>query len=314
MTPVALISDVHGNLHALERVRQDIAGRRIERVICLGDVASYNADQDACMERVVRDGMEWIAGNHDLIAAGLLSPLSCSPAARFAAERARGALRPAWRERIRRLPLLIADEHLVAFHGSPRRVDEYLRAERDVRRASDVLRAAGVTRQVAFFGHTHRACVWSLRKDGMLRRRVGPVVALEDDEQHLVNAGTVGEPRTADHCATYVIYDPGARTVEFCRLAYAYREARLRSERGGWRRLDPGPCTRLLDHAARRASRVRSRLWPSPLDDASLAAIEERRRDLVGGARPRVPVAARSGWADEPLREGGTHAGGTGVA
>src|SRR5688572_24911064 len=120
MTRFAFLSDVHGNLEALERVREDIAALAIDRVVCLGDVVSYNADQRACMELVIDEGIEWIAGNHDLIAGGLLSPVRCGAGARYSVLKARRELDPLGRQHLRGLPLLLRDDAFVAFHGSLR--------------------------------------------------------------------------------------------------------------------------------------------------------------------------------------------------
>jgi predicted phosphodiesterase len=280
MSRIALLSDVHGNLQALQRVRRDVAQQGIERMVCLGDLASYNADQHACMEYVVGEKIEWIAGNHDLIAAGLLNPVRCGPQARYSASKARRAMTAAWRRHIRQLPLILADDVFAGFHASPRRVDEYLLSEPRVRSAFAVLQARGLP-DVAFFAHTHHSCVWTLR-GAVLERREGQRLALDPGGRHLVNVGTVGEPRDGSPLATYVVYDPDARTVEFRRLEYDHHVARQRSESGGWRRVDPAWSTRLYDRLRRRAVQLRSRLLPLPADDSALEAIRRRQERLLG--------------------------------
>lgn len=68
--PVAVISDVHANLPALEAVLDDIEARGIERVWCLGDTVGYGASPVECL-RLVREQCELVlAGNHDLAAVG----------------------------------------------------------------------------------------------------------------------------------------------------------------------------------------------------------------------------------------------------
>jgi hypothetical protein len=100
-------------------------------------------------------------------------------------------------------------------------------------------------------------------------------VTLREDAFHLVNAGTVGEPRDGSRQATYVVFDPVARSVEFRRLDYDYAAARRKAETEGWRRARPNV---FWDRAMRRATRTRHRLFPRGLDDSSLEAILHRQR------------------------------------
>src|SRR5215203_1880093 len=61
----AIISDIHGNLPALESVLADIAGQNVERVYCLGDLVGYGASPNEVTERIRLDGIATIMGNYD---------------------------------------------------------------------------------------------------------------------------------------------------------------------------------------------------------------------------------------------------------
>jgi predicted phosphodiesterase len=294
MRRVAVLSDVHGNLEALRRVEEDISVAGVDRVVCLGDVASYNADQHACMEVITANGWDWIAGNHDLIAADVLAPTNCGASARYAASKARRELTDEWRAYIRRLPLMAGEMDFLAFHASPRRVDDYIRSEHIVRETIGLMDAAGHP-PLAFFGHTHHDCVWSLVA-GRLQRRVGNRIVLEASGAHLVNVGTVGEPRDGHHHATYVLFDAVERTVEFRRLEYDHRAARRKAVAGHWRRAKEGPVTRAFDRARRRAGRLRYRLMPLSLDDSSLEAVQRR----LGRAPHGAPIVYRCVQSAQP--------------
>jgi hypothetical protein len=127
-------------------------------------------------------------------------PVHCGPQARYSASKARLEMTAAWRRHIRQLPLILADDVFAGFHAWPRRVDEYLLSEPRVRSAFAVLQARGLP-DVAFFGHTHHSCVWTLR-GAVLERREGQRLALDQGGRHLVNVGTVGEPRDGSPLAT----------------------------------------------------------------------------------------------------------------
>ena len=71
---IAIFSDVHGNLEALQTVLEKIAEARVDRIICLGDMVGYGADPNMCIERVREVSDLVLAGNHDWAAVGLEDP------------------------------------------------------------------------------------------------------------------------------------------------------------------------------------------------------------------------------------------------
>ena len=273
MTKVAFISDVHGNAEALEAVLTDICSRAIHRIICLGDVASYNADQDACFRILAENKIEWLAGNHDLMAAGLLQPLECSLKAFYAAMRARRSLSPEWASHIRRLPLMLTDREFITFHASPYRVDEYLTTERQLLHAASFIHQNRLPK-VAFFGHTHRNCVF-LIENGRAATLPQDEVLLEFGKTYLVNVGTVGEPRDGDQRAAYTEFDQDTRVVRFHRVGYDYNVSYNKSTNGRWR-MPHSYVTKLLTIARLFGLRLRHEFFPALSDDPSIEAIRLR--------------------------------------
>lgn len=274
MSRIAIISDIHGNMEALTAVIQDIRRQGIDRVLCLGDVAGFNADQQPCMQILVDEGVQWIAGNHDMMAASALTPLACNADARFAAAKARKSLGGRWRHHIRGLPLLVREEAFVAFHASPDRIDEYLVSTGALKNAAERLEKSGLP-EIAFFGHTHRARVYSFA-DGEPRVLPRDRVRLERGSRYLVNVGTIGESREGDHRANYVVFDMERRTVDQIRIPYDFERSRTKSIAGRWRR----PGWRSLGHALGilgvRWTRLRHRVLPCVEDDSTLASLARR--------------------------------------
>src|SRR3990172_3261872 len=81
--PTALISDIHANLDALEVVLTDIQNRRLDKIICLGDILGYGPNPCECLDRVIQT-CEWsLMGNHDF--AVLYEPTSFNTSAEQAA-------------------------------------------------------------------------------------------------------------------------------------------------------------------------------------------------------------------------------------
>lgn len=235
---IALFSDIHGNLPALEAVLADIDGRDIDALFCLGDLVGYATWPNEVV-RAIRDRrIPTIAGNYDE-GVGLDSD-DCGCAYRTDEDRERGARSIAYTNRVvtdevrtylRRLPRHIrltfeegrAEEadplDVLLVHGSPRKINEYLvedRPEKSVRRLFDDAAA-----HVIVCGHTHKP----------YHR---PLSGAEDGRFHLVNIGSVGKPKDGDPRACYVIMeispapaasDPDRVRVEFIRVAYDVERA-----------------------------------------------------------------------------------------
>ncbi len=70
---VAVLSDIHGNRHALEAVLDDVAAADVTDLWCLGDVVGYGAEPEACVALVRENAALCLAGNHDLAVTGELS-------------------------------------------------------------------------------------------------------------------------------------------------------------------------------------------------------------------------------------------------
>lgn len=212
-----VLSDIHANMEALEAVLADAEGL-FQQAICLGDIVGYGPDPNQVTAWVRQNCDAVIRGNHDRASASLEGIGSFNPVARAAAEWTNAALEEAHRDYLRELvsgPMRVDDFELV--HGSPFDEDAYLLTLEDAWQQFDSAEF-GLT----FFGHTH--------VQGGFCRRVAtdePVVISTRDvldvnlaESHLVNPGSVGQPRDHDWKAAYAIYDSLTRQVEFRRCRY----------------------------------------------------------------------------------------------
>jgi predicted phosphodiesterase len=221
----AVISDIHGNLEALEAVLDDISLRRIDDIICLGDVVGYGPNPRECVDLTAECARLCLMGNHDQ--AVLYGPVGFNRAAEEACLWTRSELeaetdtgRRNWRWKfIGNRPFKVFEDGNVFVHASPRRpITEYIFPE-------DVYTARGKLESVferientAFVGHTHMAGVFTdsldfLPPEGLVRGgwRMGRGKAV-------INVGSVGQPRDRDWRASYVIVDPPR--VQFVRVDY----------------------------------------------------------------------------------------------
>ncbi len=227
MTRYLVLSDLHSNLEALRAVLDCAGGLAYDRVLILGDIVGYGADPGAVID-VVR-GLPRsvvIRGNHDRVAAGLGEGDEFNVAARSAVLWTRRALQGPGLEYLRALPRgprEFAAGGLLC-HGTPLDEDEYLLEEEGARRCFEA-----ISFELCFFGHTHYPCVFTQEGERVrLRLPQGEIAEfpLARGARHLVNPGSVGQPRDRDPRASFALYDDAASSVTIHRIAYPIDGAR----------------------------------------------------------------------------------------
>jgi diadenosine tetraphosphatase ApaH/serine/threonine PP2A family protein phosphatase len=229
---IAVISDIHSNLPALEAVLEGIGALDPppDRIWCLGDVVGYGASPDACAALTAEHVDLCLAGNHDLVVRGDLDldyfARSAGAAARWTAtvidSRTRAFLEP--------LQPLGRAEGIGLYHASPRDpVWEYVLSIEQARAGLDVQ-----PDRVCLIGHSHVACHF-VRRDSRVQGELAPpgsVLELGDGEW-MVNPGSVGQPRDGDSRASWLLLDTETWTATFRRVEYRIEEAAKAIEAAG---------------------------------------------------------------------------------
>lgn len=215
---VAVISDIHGNRHALDAVLADVDDRGCDEIWCLGDIVGYGADPNGCCATIRRFAAVCLGGNHDLAAVGALSTAEFSADALAATTWTGQSLTPenrAWLTQLR--PDARAHDVRLA-HGSPLHpVWEYLLT---VPQATASLKA--FDEQIAVVGHSHVALSFA---------RDGRAPAVRTDRAHgdevrfgaqrwILNPGSVGQPRDGDPRAAWMELDVAAGHATWRRVTY----------------------------------------------------------------------------------------------
>lgn len=224
-TPFALFSDVHGNLPGLEAILADIDRRKVPVTISLGDLVGYGPSPNE-VALLVRDrGIPSLMGNYDQ---GIgFETGDCGCVYKTDMQRAEGAASLAWTQEAVtdevKAYLRTLEDHfeldtpagrLLAVHGSPRRINEYLFEDRPAQAMARL--AAQNPYRAILFGHTHvpyvREVTWGA---------AGETTAF-------VNVGSAGRPKDGDWRVCYAIVDPGRLGrrepfVEFIRVPYDHR-------------------------------------------------------------------------------------------
>jgi putative phosphoesterase len=234
---IALFSDIHANLPALEAFFKDIEATKPDAVYCLGDLVGYNIWPNEVINEIRKRGIPTIAGNYDF-GIGRTSD-DCGCAYKTDDEKANGAVSIAYtnslvkseeRQYLRTLPAHIKLEfqlnndklNLLLVHGSPRKINEYLFEDRDEKSMLRIMQQADA--DIMCFGHTHKP----------YHRIMNSGIEGQDHFRHAVNIGSVGKPKDGDPRGGYVmltinedssIKDKNSIAVEFIRFSYDVEKA-----------------------------------------------------------------------------------------
>lgn len=208
----AILSDVHGNLEALDAVLADVTAREPDAVFCLGDFVGYGPDPNACVARLRPILAGAVAGNHDRAALGELDVSVFNPFAQAAIRWTAANLTADTRAFLQALPERIERNGFLAVHGSVRDpVEEYIF---DPSTAALSFQAGAF--RICVVGHTHVPVVFSQHTNGVSAGPLpaGEPVSLDPAARYIINAGSVGQPRDGDPRAAYLwLEDDAARLI-----------------------------------------------------------------------------------------------------
>src|SRR5450432_1404906 len=204
---VALFSDIHANLPALEACLKNIEEQKADAVYCLGDLVGYNIWPNEVINEIRKRGIPTIAGNYDF-GIGRASD-DCGCAYKEEHEKEMGKISISFtnsmvkeqeRKYLATLPahikvkfLLKEDKlNVLLVHGSPRRINEYLFEDREEKSLLRIMHDADA--DIMCFGHTHKPYHRILNDgDG------------KDHFRHAINIGSVGKPKDGNPQGGYVI-------------------------------------------------------------------------------------------------------------
>lgn len=235
MSKIALFSDVHANLPALEAFFVDVEKRKPDFIYCLGDLVGYNIWPNEVVNEIKKRNIPTIAGNYDF-GIGRTSN-ECGCAYKTDHDKANGSISISFtneiikdeeRNFLRTLPAHIRIEYqlnndklnLLLVHGSPRKINEYLFEDREEKSLLRIMQDA----DIMCFGHTHKPYhrILNSETDG------------QNHYRHAINIGSVGKPKDSDPRGGYVmltindnssIRDKDSIQVEFIRFEYDIEKA-----------------------------------------------------------------------------------------
>jgi putative phosphoesterase len=231
---IALFSDVHANLPALQSCLEAIEERKPDAVYCLGDLVGYNVWPNEVVNEIMKRKIPTIAGNYDAGVGMNINECGCV----YDTERNRemgnisisftnSIMNDEERKFLRTLPAHIKIEfkfndeklNLLLVHGSPRKNNEYLFEDRAEKSFIRMMQNADA--HIMCFGHTHKPFHRVLKTD-------------EGEYLHAVNIGSAGKPKDGDPRGCFVLLDineqssfkdPSTVSIEFVRFEYDIEKA-----------------------------------------------------------------------------------------
>lgn len=236
MRRIGVLSDIHGNLEALEAVLQALEKDGVDHLIHLGDLVGYNANPRECLEVARRHGIRGVMGNHDLAILDSQVAQDFNVLAYQALQYSAGQLTEQDRRYLESLPATVTmlDRYLFC-HGTPESVGSYILHVFQAKRIFNLLQKWHAPVHTCFFGHTHLQRVWIKDQRGKVTTPASTpgVLELHHEMRYLVNPGSVGQPRQGDNRAHYLFLDVVSREVHFRTVAYDIRRAQEKILRAG---------------------------------------------------------------------------------
>lgn len=223
---IGLISDIHGNLEALEAVLEYLSAKeKVDKIVVLGDIVGYMANPNECVG--LTKNYDCIQGNHDYTVVYEKDLDWFNPIAKEALIWTISELTDTNKNILKNLPLtkVYKEENFTISHGTLNSPEEFLYLDGifEARESFKLMET-----QLLFVGHTHVPQYFILHKNDsnieeVFRINYKREIQLQENKNYIFNIGSVGQPRDHDYKSCFVIYDTDEKTVKYIRLPYNVR-------------------------------------------------------------------------------------------
>jgi len=241
MSRLAIISDIHGNLHALQAVLSRLGELDVNQIVCLGDIVGYGPFPDSCLDLCVRHCAVIVQGNHDEAVIDPYCAEQFNGAARQAIYWTRDNLGPLHLNALNKLPqTVVIANRVMCVHACP------VAGPTDYVHDKNIAAMAfrGVEHQICLIGHTHIPMVWEAPTTNPEDEYTAPEltaylpnhelpIELMADRRYICNPGSVGQPRDCDPRASFAVLDLAANTFTVFRQEYDVTAAQKATQRAG---------------------------------------------------------------------------------
>ena len=219
-----VISDIHSNLEAFEKLLTLKKVKEVDKILFLGDLVGYGASPNEVIKLFKSlKNTSYVRGNHDKVVAGIESSSLFNPVAAYSAEWSKNNIS---KENLKFLKNIevgpkIVDHFSTICHGSTFDEDYYVFS---IFEASESMKFMETS--VGFFGHTHFPVMYFLRNN-----KIDTVpfvkdakIKLDSNTKYLINPGSIGQPRDKDPRPSYIIFDSEKKELLFHRFSYSIKK------------------------------------------------------------------------------------------
>jgi predicted phosphodiesterase len=227
---VAVVSDIHSNLHALEAVLATIEDEAPDELWCLGDLVGYGPRPNECCAAIAERADVCLAGNHDLAVRGTIDLEEFGGEAAVAARWTRDVLALEAQTFLDRLEPEGSAHGVALYHGSARDpVWEYVLTDEGALATLELTEA-----RLILVGHSHVALQIVQSGDDLSGGLAPAETELElEGVRALLNPGSVGQPRDGDPRAAYLLLDLEARRATYRRVEYDVKQTQREMREAG---------------------------------------------------------------------------------
>jgi predicted phosphodiesterase len=216
---IAIISDIHANLEALEVCLAKIDDLKPDKLICLGDLVDYCAQPNECIELVKKNCDVVLMGNHDEAQFNYDRAEGFTENAFISSVHTRSVIKPEYIEYFKTLPYSYSIKNLFFVHASPLNPFSYKYVLN-----TDAAKYAfeSFSEDICFIGHSHRPVIFEERDSNVFE---ADNVSNNGRSRYIVNVGSVGQPRDGNPGLSFGYYD--SEESKYCnyRLEYPTEKA-----------------------------------------------------------------------------------------
>jgi diadenosine tetraphosphatase ApaH/serine/threonine PP2A family protein phosphatase len=212
---VAIISDIHSNLEALQKALEIIDEKKVEEIVCLGDLVGYGANPNECVELTRKRAGCILLGNHDQAVFDLSQTEHFNRHARTAAYWTNQTLTQENLEYLKSLPFQHVIDDLTFVHASPRDPEqwEYVFSAHEAKTNFESFQT-----RICFVGHTH---IPGIFPEDLKTQNSG----VTWENRYIINVGSVGQPRDGNWKLSFGIFDTSAWKYDLIRSEYDVQSA-----------------------------------------------------------------------------------------
>jgi putative phosphoesterase len=211
---IAIISDIHANLAALEEALKAIRELQPDKIVCLGDIVGYGPRPNECVDLIRQNCQVCLMGNHDHAVLGLTDTYHFNQYAREAINWTRRTLTIQNKAFLESLPFSHHENEILYVHSTPSHPEEwhYILSEYEAKQYMEKIK-----QRVCFVGHSHIPVVFS-NEQGILTS--DEIKLNTTSGKYIINVGSVGQPRDGDPRLCFVFYDTDSSHIRFIRKEY----------------------------------------------------------------------------------------------